>query len=146
MTEERKKEFHNVVALQIRFNDVDKFGHVNNTIYFQFYDSGKTDYVSTVCKGFDWDQYAIFVVKIEVEFFAQIKGADRIAVRTRTVHLGNKSFRLEQEIFDIDTQEVKSRCLSIMVLYDLEHQHTIPLPEEWRQAICRYEGLDNAGR
>ena len=51
MTEERKNEFHNVVALQIRFNDVDKFGHVNNTIYFQFYDSGKTDYVSTVCKG-----------------------------------------------------------------------------------------------
>ena len=50
MTEERKKEFHNVVALQIRFNDVDKFGHVNNTIYFQFYDSGKTDcYDSGTC-------------------------------------------------------------------------------------------------
>ena len=87
MTEERINEFRNVVPLQIRFNDVDKFGHVNNTIYFQFYDSGKTDYVSTVCKGFDWNQYAIFVVKIEVEFFAQIKGEDRIAVRTRTVHL-----------------------------------------------------------
>ena len=42
-----------MVPLQIRFNDVDKFGHVNNTIYFQFYDSGKTDYVSTVCRGFD---------------------------------------------------------------------------------------------
>ena len=117
MAEERSNEFHNVVPLQIRFNDVDKFGHVNNTIYFQFYDSGKTDYVSTVCKGFDWDQHAIFVVKIEVEFFAQIKGADRIAVRTRTVKLGNKSFHLEQEIFDTDTQEVKSRCLSILVLY-----------------------------
>ena len=109
LIEIKMEKFRNVVPLQIRFNDVDKFGHVNNTIYFQFYDSGKTDYVSTVCKGFDWDQYAIFVVKIEVEFFAQIKGEDRIAVRTRTVHLGNKSFRLEQEIFDIDTQEVKSR-------------------------------------
>ena len=52
MTEERSNEFHNMVPLQIRFNDVDKFGHVNNTIYFQFYDSGKTDYVSTVCKRF----------------------------------------------------------------------------------------------
>ena len=82
MAEESNNEFHNVVPLQIRFNDVDKFGHVNNTIYFQFYDSGKTDYVSTVCKGFDWDRYAIFVVKIEVEFFAQIKGTDRNALRT----------------------------------------------------------------
>ena len=141
MAEERSNEFHNAVPLQIRFNDVDKFGHVNNTIYFQFYDSGKTDYVSTVCKGFDWDQYAIFVVKIEVEFFAQIKGADRIAVRTRTVKLGNKSFHLEQDIIDIDTQEVKSRCLSVMVLYDLECQQTIPLPEAWRHAISEYDSL-----
>ena len=141
MTKERNNEFHNVVPLQIRFNDVDKFGHVNNTIYFQFYDSGKTDYVSTVCKGFDWDQYAIFVVKIEVEFFAQIKGADRIAVRTRTVKLGNKSFHLEQEIFDTDTQEVKSRCLSILVLYDLEQKQSIPFSDVWRQAIIDYDGL-----
>ena len=141
MTEERNNEFHNVVPLKIRFKGVDRFGDVNNTIYLQFYDSCKTDYVATVCKGFDWDQYAIFVVKIEVEFFAQIKGADRIAVRTRTVHLGNKSFRLEQEIFDIDTQEVKSRCLSILVLYDLEKKQSIPFPDEWRQAISDYDGL-----
>jgi len=75
--------------------------HVNNTIYFQFYDSGKTDYVSTVCKGFDRDHYAIFVVKIEV----------------------------------------KSRCLSILVLYDLEQKQSIPFSDEWRKAISDYDGL-----
>ena len=101
MAEERSCEFHNVVPLQIRFNDVDKFGHVNNTIYFQFYDSGKTDYVAIVCKGFDWDRYAIFVVKIEV----------------------------------------KSRCLSILVLYDLEQKQSIPFSDEWRKAIIDYDGL-----
>ena len=116
---------------------------MNNTIYFQFYDSGKTDYVSTVCKGFDWDRYAIFVVKIEVEFFAQIKGSDRIAVRTRTAKLGNKSFHLEQEIFDTDTQEVKSRCLSVLVLYDLEQKLSIPFSDEWRKAIGDYDGVIN---
>ena len=83
----------------------------------------------------------IFVVKIEVEFFAQIKGSDRIAVRTRTVKLGNKSFHLEQEIFDTNTQEVKSRCLSILVLYDLEHKQSIPFSSEWRKAIMEYDGL-----
>ena len=41
------EKFRNVVPLQIRFNDVDKFGHVNNTIYFQFYDSGKPKMVLT---------------------------------------------------------------------------------------------------
>jgi acyl-CoA thioester hydrolase len=57
--------------------------------------------------------------------FMQIKGSDRIAVRTRTAKLGNKSFNLEQEIFDTDTQEVKSRCLSILVLYDLEQKQSL---------------------
>ena len=141
MTMERNNEFRHVLPLQIRFNDVDKFGHVNNTIYFQFYDTAKTDYIATVCKGVDWEKLAIVVVKIEAEFVSQIKGNDHIAGRTRIVKIGNKSFHLEQDVIDIDTQEVKSRCLSVMVLYDLEHQQTIPLPDEWRKAISDYDGL-----
>lgn len=134
--------FHHVLPLQIRFNDVDKFGHVNNTVYFQFYDTAKTDYIASVCKGVDWERLAIVVVKIDAEFVAQIKANDHIAGRTRVVKIGNKSFHLEQDVIDVDTQEVKSRCFSIMVLYDLEHQQTIPIPDEWRQAISIYDGLE----
>ncbi|KWW38364.1 MAG: acyl-CoA thioester hydrolase [bacterium F083] len=141
MTENTSSKFHHVIPLQIRFNDVDKFGHVNNTIYFQFYDTAKTDYFASVCKGVDWERVAIMVVKIEAEFIAQIKGDSHIAGRTRTVKIGNKSFQLEQEVFDSDTQEVKSRCFSVMVLYDLERQQTIPFPDEWRKDICDYDGL-----
>ena len=142
MTEERRNDYRHVLPLQIRFNDVDKFGHVNNTVYFQFYDTAKTDYIATVCKGVDWERPAIVVVKIEAEFVSQIKSDDHIAGRTRIVKIGNKSFHLEQDVIDTDTQEVKSRCLSVMVLYDLERQQTIPLPDEWRKAISNYEGLE----
>ena len=141
MTEERRNEYRHVMPLQIRFNDVDKFGHVNNTVYFQFYDTTKTDYIATVCKGVDWERLAIVVVKIEAEFVSQIKGNDHIAGRTRIVKIGNKSFHLEQDVIDSDTHEVKSRCFSVMVLYDLERQQTIPLPDEWRKAISDFEGL-----
>ena len=117
---------------------------MNNTVYFQFYDTAKTDYIATVCKGVDWERLAIVVVKIEAEFVSQIKGDDHIAGRTRIVKIGNKSFHLEQDVIDTDTLEVKSRCLSVMVLYDLERQQTIPLPDEWRKAISDYEGLENS--
>ena len=141
MIKEENIAYRHILPLQIRFNDVDKFGHVNNTVYFQFYDTAKTDYIATVCKGVDWERLAIVVVKIEAEFLAQIKGDSHIAGRTRVTKIGNKSFHLEQDVIDIDTQEVKSRCLSIMVLFDLAHQQTIPLPDEWRQAISSYEGF-----
>ena len=142
MTAEKSNTFRHILPLQIRFNDVDKFGHVNNTIYFQFYDTAKTDYIATVCKGIDWGHLAIMVVKIEAEFMAQIKADSRIAGRTRVVKIGNKSFHLEQEVIDVDTLEVKSRCISVMVLYDLENQKTIPLPDEWRRAVSTYDGLE----
>lgn len=141
MAQEASKVFRHVLPIQIRFNDVDKFGHVNNTIYFQFYDTAKTDYFAAVCKDVDWESVAIVVVKIEAEFLSQIKAGEHIAARTRVTKIGNKSFQLEQDIINVDTQEVKCRCLSVMVLYDLVNHQSMPFPDNWRQAICQYDGL-----
>ncbi len=141
MTQEKSTDYRHVLPIQIRFNDVDKFGHVNNTIYFQFYDTAKTDYFATVCPDVDWERVAIVVVKIEAEFLSQIKAGEHISARTRVVRIGNKSFQLEQDIINTDTQEVKCRCLSVMVLYDLVRHQSMPFPTAWRQAICQYDGL-----
>ena len=141
MAQEASKVFRHILPIQIRFNDVDKCGHVNNTIYFQFYDTAKTDYFAAVCKDVDWESVAIVVVKIEAEFLSQIKAGEHIAARTRVTKIGNKSFQLEQDIINVDTQEVKCRCLSVMVLYDLVNHQSMPFPENWRQAICQYDGL-----
>ena len=141
MAQEANKVFRHVLPIQIRFNDVDKFGHVNNTIYFQFYDTAKTDYFAAVCKDVDWESVAIVVVKIEAEFLSQIKAGEHIAARTRVTKIGNKSFQLEQDIINVDTQEVKCRCLSVMVLYDLVNHQSMPFPDNWRHAICQYDGL-----
>ena len=141
MAQEASKVFRHVLPIQIRFNDVDKFGHVNNTIYFQFYDTAKTDYFAAVCKDVDWESVAIVVVKIEAEFLSQIKAGEHIAARTRVTKIGNKSFQLEQDIINMDTQEVKCRCLSVMVLYDSVNHQSMPFPDNWRQAICQYDGL-----
>ena len=133
-------EFHHILPLQIRFNDVDKFGHVNNSVYFQFYDTAKTDYFAKVCEGVDWEQTAIVVVHIEAEFQSEIKAGSHIAARTRISHIGHKSFQLEQDVIDTDTQEVKCHCTSVMVLFDLDKHQSILLPEMWVNDIERFEG------
>ena len=55
-------KFRHTLPIQLRFNDVDKFGHVNNTVYFSFYDLGKTEYFASVCPGVDWEKDGIVVV------------------------------------------------------------------------------------
>ena len=45
---EDKKRFKHTMPVQIRFSDVDQFGHVNNSVYFSLYDLAKTDYLKKV--------------------------------------------------------------------------------------------------
>lgn len=137
-----KIEFHHFLPVQIRFNDVDKFGHVNNTVYFQYYDTAKTNYIAEVCPDVDWGKVAIMVVHIESDFIQQVLGGCHVAVRTAVSKIGHKSFTLKQEVFDVDTNELKCTCTSIMVAYDLEKQESILLPKKWIEAICKYEGKD----
>ena len=116
-------KFNHTLPIQLRFNDVDKFGHVNNTVYFSFYDLGKTEYFASVCPHVDWQK-------------------DGIAVQTAVTKIGTKSFHLAQRVIDTETQEVKCICTSVMVTYDLSKHESKPLTEEWIEAICKYEGRD----
>ena len=135
-------EFHHSLPIQLRFNDVDKFGHVNNTVYFSFYDLGKTEYFASVCPGVDWEKDGIVVVHIEADFLAQIFSSDHIAVLSAVCESGTKSFHLMQRVIDTETMEVKCICRSVMVTFDLEKHQSKPLTEEWIEAICRFEGRD----
>lgn len=135
-------KYNHSIPLQIRFSDVDKFGHVNNAVYLNFYDTAKTNYVSTVCPNVDWKEEAIIVVYIEVVFKAQIYSTDNIDVQTAVTGIGTKSFDLSQQVIDTKTNEVKCICRSTMVTYDLNERKTIPLKDEWVKAICSFEGKD----
>lgn len=134
--------FKHTVPLQLRFNDVDKFGHVNNAVYLTFYDLGKTDYFGSVCPNVDWERDAIVVVHIDVDFMSQIFSTDHIAVQTAVTAIGTKSFELAQRVIDTESNEVKCVCRSTMVTYDLIEHQSKALTKEWVDAICAYEGKD----
>ena len=64
-------DFHHSIPVQIRFNDIDMLGHVNNTVYFSFFDLGKARYFEEVKKGhFDLSHIDIVVANINVNFLA----------------------------------------------------------------------------
>ena len=84
-------EFHHTLPIQLRFNDVDKFGHVNNAVYFTFYDLRKTEYFDSVCPHVDQEKDGIVVVYIEADFLTQIDDSDHIAVQTAVTEIGTKS-------------------------------------------------------
>ena len=51
---EEEIKFNHSMPAQIRFSDVDQFGHVNNSVYFSLYDLAKTTYFQDVLGMSEW--------------------------------------------------------------------------------------------
>ena len=134
-------EYKHSVPVQLRFNDVDGLGHVNNSVYFSFYDLGKTEYFKTINGGVIPDEIDIVVAHAEVDFIMPVYFTDEIAVQTTVRDIGNKSFELMQRIIDTKHNVVKCRCKTIMVGFDFKNNCSIPSSQKWRDAISAFEGV-----
>ena len=106
-------EFKHSVPVQLRFNDADALGHVNNSVYFTFYDLGKTEYFKAVRGGEIPKEIDIVVAHAEVDFIAPVFLNDEIAVQTTVSEIGNKSFELIQRIVDTKNNITKCFCKTI---------------------------------
>lgn len=131
-------QFHHDFTMQLRYTDCDMQGHINNTVYFQYYNTAYVDYLRTVCppapKG-----TGIVAAHVEADFLEQVHIGDNVKVQTAVTHIGHKSFTLSQQLVDSDTGHVKCTGQTVMVSFDLERQESIPVPEEWVEAIRRFE-------
>lgn len=133
-------KFNHVMPAQIRFSDVDQFGHVNNSVYFSLYDLAKTTYIKEALGDIDWSEQAIVVANINANFFTPVFFMDNVEIETAVVQLGHKSFTLLQRAVSTETRDVKCECRTVMVLYDLIMKEPMLIPDEYKEAICRYEG------
>ena len=133
-------KFKHFMPAQIRFSDVDQFGHVNNSVYFSLYDLAKTTYFKDVFGMSEWGELVVVVANINANFFQPVFFSDEVEIATAAVHLGNKSFTLLQRAVATNTGEVKCECRTIMVMYDLLTKEPMPIPQAYKDAVCQYEG------
>lgn len=131
--------FHHVMPAQLRWSDVDQFGHVNNSVYFQLFDMCKTKYVLEVVGQDTLKQVAIVVASIKADFLAPIFYPDEIVIQSKITHMGNKSFVIRQRAVNIRTKEVKCEGYTTMVTYDMTNNCSIPIPEDFRTKVEAFE-------
>ena len=132
--------FHHSLPLQLRFNDIDLLGHVNNSVYFSFYDLGKARYFEAVkAQNIDWKKADVVVANVNADFLSPIYSGEAIAVQTATVEIGNRSFKLLQQIINTETGQVKGICRTVMVGFDITAGTAAPISDDWKNALCRFE-------
>jgi len=134
-------KFNHTTPIQLRFNDFDALGHVNNSVYFSFYDLGKTSYFNVVLPEVIVSrEIGMVIANIQVSFLLPVYPGENVAVETAVVEIGNKSFKLFQQLIDVDTNEVKCICHTVMVCFDANTKTTRPISDNWRKAMADFEG------
>ena len=132
------KIFKHKLPLQIRFTDVDVLGHVNNTVYLAFYDTGKAAFMTDILgRKILWHEVDTVVANIDCAFLAPIFFGEEIEVLTACTSVHEKSFRLLQMIREKNTGEIKSMCETVMVSFDAKTQKAMPLSDEWREKLTQ---------
>ena len=139
---EAQYPFKRNTQVQLRFNDVDALGHVNNSVYFQFFDLAKTDYFKglNVQADIDWRRPTVIIANVNCSFLKPTLFNEPVEVLTQCSHLGNKSLTLLQHVVNSETRELKATCATVMVNLHPETNQPSPLPPVWRDAIVAYEG------
>lgn len=136
-------KFRCKLPVQLRFNDIDILGHVNNTVYFSFYDTGKAHYFNAVKHGtMDWQKVETVIANVNCTYMSPMFFGEEIEVYTRCISMSEKSFVLLQVLREKNTGEVKSVCETVMVCYDPRRRESIQMPEQWRKDFYEYERHD----
>lgn len=134
------KSFRHHMPLQMRFNDIDMLGHLNNSVYFTFMDLAKTRYFEAALGKLDWDNIGVVIVNINCNFCAPTFFDDDIEVETAVVSIGEKSLKLEQRVFSPSNGQVKCDCVTIMSGFDIKTNTSVPILPEWVEGLEKYEG------
>lgn len=128
------------LPIQLRFNDIDILGHLNNIVYFSLFDTAKAQYFQAVFNGtWDWNKVETVIANVNCSFINSAYYGENLAIYTRCEEMGLKSFTLRQVLVNLDTMEVKAVCDSVMVSYDPATKRSTPIKESTRSRFEAFE-------
>jgi acyl-CoA thioester hydrolase len=107
---------------QIRWSDMDAFGHVNNARYLTLFEEARTELIARTATeaGLSGLLGGVVVARHEIDYLQPIDyQPDPVRIDTWLVEVRNASFRVGYEMFDHDGGQIVARARTLMVPYDL---------------------------
>jgi len=126
-----------VVPHQVVFRDVDAYGHVNNAIYFSYFEWARTLLWFELAGYGGATDIGFIVAQAQCDFKRQI-ALEPIEICIRLGEARNSSFDTHYEIRKNDGREVAATGKVTVVLYDWETQTKKPISDELRRKIDSY--------
>jgi acyl-CoA thioester hydrolase len=138
-------EFRFYHTMEVRWADIDSRRHVNNARYFTYMEQARVRYFEHLglWDGKDVGQWGSVLAEARCTFLEPVFYGQQIRIGVRTSRLGDKSMEMAYSLQDVASGREVARGISIQVSYDYDQGQTMRVPDNWRQAIGAFEGLDD---
>jgi acyl-CoA thioester hydrolase len=134
--------FPHVLAIPTRWMDNDVYGHVNNALYYSFFDTVINHFLIAEA-GLDFHVGEVIGLAVEThcQFFQPISFPDVIDAGLRTAHVGNTSVRYEVGLFRQGEDLAAAFGYFVHVFVDRGTRRPVPIPAPMRAAFARIRVL-----
>jgi acyl-CoA thioester hydrolase len=126
-----------VVPYHVLFGDIDAFGHVNNAVYFTYFEWGRTQLWFELTEWGGARDIGFILAHAECDFKKQL-ALEPIEIRTRIGELGASSIEFLCEIRN-GAGEVAATGRIVAVLFDWERGAKRPIGDDLRQKVARLQ-------
>ena len=126
-----------VVALPVQWGDQDAYQHVNNTVYFRWFESARIAYSARIGLGAMMKARRVgpILAAISCDFRRQVAFPDTVHVGSRITKIGRTSLTMEHLLISESARDVAAEGRSTLVVYDYDSGRPVPVPDETRRAI-----------
>ena len=125
--------------IEVRFRDLDALGHVNNAVYFIYFEEGRKHFSKKVFGVSNISDFKFIMAHIQCDFLRPIKFNDHVILQMWVKDIGTKSFSFEYRIVDFSNEtRVYATGESTQVCYDYDKNRSIEVPVKMRERLIRY--------
>lgn len=118
-------------GIELRFSDLDAYGHVNSAIYFTYLEAARVKLFRVPFGALKHQGIQLLVARAECDYKIPITLGDEVNVTLWLAKTGRTSFDLEYRLHD-GKETTYATARTTMVCFDSVKSTTVPLPESIR--------------
>jgi acyl-CoA thioester hydrolase len=122
-----------IKRIEIRWRDLDGFGHVNNSTYLTYLEEARDQHLTDVLGE---AVHRTVIRRLEIDFVSGLtQEDDYVDVDVRLTGVGTSSVTLEESIVSVMDGRVAATAKTVMVHTDASRTASAPWPHASRDAI-----------
>ena len=120
-----------------RWADNDAYGHVNNTVFYQWFDSAVNGWlIDAGLLDIEKGDPIGLVVETRCSYFAPLSFPELVEVGLAVAEIGRSSVRYRVGIFAAGGMETAAHGEFVHVYVDRATRRPVPVPDEWRAKLA----------